>query len=147
MPVLVCFLHFVFALVNEGQGCQVPPCSQLYSLKSFNFCNAADMATESVMFHPNKVQIYTVYITVTFRAAGFARVSSSRSSCWCVKLPGDMLGSGREPQGLSLGKPGPAVSLVLLQLSVLAGVSSKSSREKSATWALPQLLLPSQHSS
>lgn len=80
MPVLVSFLHFVFMLVSEGQRCQVPLCSQLYSLKMFNFCNAADRATEFMMFHANKEQIYPVFITVTFLAAGFARGSSRRLS-------------------------------------------------------------------
>lgn len=69
---LVSFLHFVFMLVSEGQGCQFPFCSQLYSLKMFNFYNAADRATEFVVFHTNYVQIYPVFITVTFLAAGFA---------------------------------------------------------------------------
>lgn len=77
---LVSFLHFVFMLVSEGQGCQFPFCSQLYSLKMFNFYNAADRATEFVVFHTNYVQIYPVFITVTFLAAGFAWGSSRRLS-------------------------------------------------------------------
>lgn len=171
MPVRLLFT-FCPHVSEWNQWCQIPLCSQLYSLKIFHFCNTADVATHLVMFCANNVSVYTVCITVTFWAAvfpeaeaegspatvqslaGLAGLGCLRKCRWqgsgsCSGWPGSCrlrlvkFNTGDCSSGW-LEKPDAVMSLLFpLQLSILTDVSGKSSREKHATKGLPQLLLSS----
>lgn len=115
------------------------------------------------MFHAN-ISIYTVCIIVTFWAAVLPEAEGSLAWQDCPGLGAWGGAGGRTPEAAQVGqiapgaawwsfnagdcstgwqeKPRPITSLLfLLHLSVLTGVSRKSSRKKYATQALLQLLL------